>query len=62
MPRSSGLAPALVVLAAGGWFAWQTVNVRWARTQVAQVAALAEERHYAGAFDLAVAVEHVPAG
>ena len=32
-----------------GWFAWRTANVRWAKAQVAQVAALAEERRYAEA-------------
>jgi serine/threonine protein kinase/formylglycine-generating enzyme required for sulfatase activity len=55
-----GLA-ALVVLAAGGWFAWKTVNVQRAKRQVAQVAALAEAGNYADAYDLAVAVQrYVP--
>ena len=52
---------ALLVLAVGGWFAWRTANVRWARAQVAQVAALAETGRYFDAYDLALAVNaHVP--
>jgi serine/threonine protein kinase/formylglycine-generating enzyme required for sulfatase activity len=60
--RTIGLGvAALLLVAAGGWFAWQTANVRWARGQVARVAALAEAGRYFDAFDLAVAVDsYVP--
>ncbi|HUE89027.1 MAG TPA: bifunctional serine/threonine-protein kinase/formylglycine-generating enzyme family protein [Vicinamibacterales bacterium] len=60
--RTIGLGvAALLVVAAGGWFAWRTANVRWARAQVAQVAALAEAGRYFDAYELAVAVDsHVP--
>ena len=56
--RSIGLGvAALLVLAAGGWFAWRMANVRWARAQVPQVAALAEAGRYFDAYDLAVKVD-----
>jgi hypothetical protein len=51
-----GLA-ALLVVVAGGWYAWQTARVRSARRQVTQVAALADAGRYAEAYDLALAVE-----
>jgi formylglycine-generating enzyme required for sulfatase activity len=51
----------LLVLAAGGWLARRGATVRWARTQVAQVAALADADRYSDAYDLAVAiVPYVP--
>jgi len=60
--RTIGLGvAALLVLTAGGWFAWRTANVRWARARVAQVAALAEAGRYFDAYDLAVEVDaYVP--
>jgi eukaryotic-like serine/threonine-protein kinase len=56
---------ALLVLTAGAWFAWRTAQraakVRWAKAQVAQVAALSEARRYFDAYDLALAVDpYVP--
>ena len=50
-------AAVLSVVAAGGWFAWRTANVRWARGQVAQVSSLAEAGRTSEAFDLAMAVQ-----
>ena len=60
--RASAAAIAvLLVLAAGGWLAWRAANVRRARAQVAQVAALAEADRYTDAYDLAVSiVPYVP--
>lgn len=52
---------ALIAVAVGGWFAWRTANVRWARARVAQVVALAEAGRNFEAYDLAVKVDsHVP--
>ena len=48
---------ALLALAAGGWFAWRTANVRWAKAQVAQLETLVAAQRYAEAYDLAVAVD-----
>ena len=48
---------ALLVLCAGGWFAWRAANVRWARARIAQVVALAEAGRYLDAYDLGVTVE-----
>ena len=47
---------AVVVLSAGGWFVWRSARTRWAKAQVAQVAALADAQRYDEAYDLAVAV------
>jgi eukaryotic-like serine/threonine-protein kinase len=55
--RAAAIAAAVTVLAAVGWFAWQASNMRWARTQLAQITALAEANQYFEAFDLALQVE-----
>ena len=47
----------LIVLAGGAWYGWRAVNVRWASARVPQLAALADARRYAEAFDLAVVLE-----
>ena len=47
---------AVLVLSAGGWFVWRSARIRWAKAQVAQVAALADAKRYDEAYDLAVAV------
>jgi serine/threonine protein kinase/formylglycine-generating enzyme required for sulfatase activity len=53
---------ALVLLAAGGWWAWRMANVRWAKGQIPQLSALADARRYPEAYDLALAVaRYVPA-
>ena len=46
---------AVLVLGAGGWFVWRSAGTRWAKAQVAQVAALADAQRYDEAYDLAVA-------
>jgi eukaryotic-like serine/threonine-protein kinase len=68
LPTRSGLrllvisGAVLAVAAAGGWLLWRNAQVRWARTQVAQIQALADERRYFEAYDLASAVErYIPA-
>jgi len=48
---------ALLVAAAGIWFAWRTATVRSAKAKVAQVATLADTGRIAEAYDLAVAIE-----
>ena len=48
---------ALLVVAAGVWFAWRTATARSAKAKVAQVAAFAEAGRNAEAYDLAVAIE-----
>jgi formylglycine-generating enzyme required for sulfatase activity/tRNA A-37 threonylcarbamoyl transferase component Bud32 len=48
---------AVLLVAAGGWFAWRTANQRSARARVAQVAALVDANRTADAYDLAVTVE-----
>jgi eukaryotic-like serine/threonine-protein kinase len=60
--RAIGLGiAALLVLSAGGWFAWRSAKVRWARAQVEQIATLAEAKRNFEAYDLAVAVSpYVP--
>ena len=60
-PSGFGVA-ALLVVAAGGWFAWRTANARSAKAKVAQVAAFAEAGRNAEAYDLAVAIEPYAAG
>jgi len=56
--RTVGAAVAvLAILAAAGWFAWRTANLRWARAQIAQVSSLADARRTAEAFDLALSVQ-----
>jgi hypothetical protein len=47
---------AVLVLSAGGLFVRRSARTRWAKAQVAQVAALADAQRYDEAYDLAVAV------
>jgi eukaryotic-like serine/threonine-protein kinase len=48
---------ALLVVAVGGWFAWRTARIRWAKAQVTQLAALADAKRYFDAYDLAETIE-----
>ncbi len=54
-------AIAAIAIGAGGWYAVRASNARWARAQVAEVAALAEARRYHDAYGLATEVlSYVP--
>ncbi|HYN07739.1 MAG TPA: SUMF1/EgtB/PvdO family nonheme iron enzyme [Vicinamibacterales bacterium] len=57
------IAGTLLVAAAGtGWWLWRSANVRWARAQLPKVEALAAERRYFEAYDLAAnAQRNLPA-
>jgi eukaryotic-like serine/threonine-protein kinase len=56
--RTVGIGAAvLAILAAGGWLAWRTANVRWARAQIGQISSLAGAGRTAEAYDLAIAVQ-----
>jgi formylglycine-generating enzyme required for sulfatase activity/predicted Ser/Thr protein kinase/predicted esterase len=48
---------AIVILAGAGWFVRQQMNVRWAKTQLPQIEALATANDNAGAFAMATQVE-----
>jgi len=51
-----------VVLALGGFLVWKNAQVRQAKAQLQQIEALAQERRYFEAYDLATAVEaYLPA-
>jgi serine/threonine protein kinase/formylglycine-generating enzyme required for sulfatase activity len=55
--RPIALAATILVVALGGWFAWHASNVRWARAQLPQIAALVEADRLIDAYDLAIAAE-----
>jgi serine/threonine protein kinase/formylglycine-generating enzyme required for sulfatase activity/predicted esterase len=61
--RKPSIAIAVIVFVlAGGFFAWQAVNRRWARTQIPRIAALAAVKNNVAAFELAAEAErHLPA-
>ncbi len=55
--RPLAIVVVLAVIAGGGWYAWRASNVRSARVQLAQIAALGEEKKYFEAYDRAVVIE-----
>ena len=59
-PSGRVVAIAIVVLllsGLGGWLAWRTANLRWARAQVPRIVSMAEAGRNAEAYALAAAVE-----
>ncbi|MEO6222835.1 MAG: SUMF1/EgtB/PvdO family nonheme iron enzyme [Vicinamibacterales bacterium] len=56
--RRPSIAIAIIVFVlAGGWFAWQAINTRWARRQLPRIQALSQAKDYPAAFELAQSVE-----
>lgn len=55
--RLLAVAAAVLVLAVGSGFGWRAWNTRWAKSQLPEIAALADTKNYFAAYDRAVTIE-----
>ncbi len=55
--RTLSVAAAVLIVAVGGWYAWRASNVRSARAQLSEIAALGEGKKFFEAYDRATAIE-----